>query len=101
MRPRARIEAIVTHLEGLGAGKVLARGGGADIGPLKKLGVPVMGLVQEVEHYFDYHHTEADTLDKVDPHDLNRNLAAMMLMAYTLAEMPDTLPRLEPEALSP
>ena len=94
------IEPIVAELQGLGAGKVFPRGGGADIGPLKKLGVPVLGLVQDTTKYFDYHHTKADTLDKIDPHALNRNVAAMMLMAYALAEHEETLPRLEPEAPS-
>jgi hypothetical protein len=94
------IEPIVAELQGLGAGRVFPHGGGADIGPLKDLGVPVLGLVQDTTKYFDYHHTKADTLDKIDPHALNRNVAAMMLMAYALAEHRATLPRLEPKALS-
>ena len=92
------IESLIAPLEALDAGRVSPKGGGADIGPLKKLGVPVMDLRQEVLRYFDYHHTEADTLDKVDPHELNRNLAALTLMAYALAEHETTLPRLETDA---
>ena len=94
------IEPIVAQLQALGAGTLFPSGGGADIGPLKRLGVPVLGLVQDTAKYFDYHHTEADTLDKIDAHDLNRSVAAMMLMAYALAEHEETLPRLEPEATS-
>ena len=43
--------------------------------------------------YFDYHHTAADTLDKVDPQDLRENATAMAVMGYALASMPVTLPR--------
>jgi hypothetical protein len=90
------IEPIASRLESIGATRVFPRGGGADISPLRKLGVPVMSLVQDIEHYFDVHHTEADTLDKVARAELDRNVAAMTLMAYALAEQEATLPRLEP-----
>lgn len=92
------LERITRHLSTIGADDVRPRGGGADIGPLKKQGVPVIGLRQDTERYFDYHHTEADTLDKVDRHDLDRNVAAMTLVAYMLAEQDGVLPRVEPEA---
>ena len=42
-------------------------------------------------HYFDWHHTEADTLDKVNPDDFRKNLAAMAVMSYVLADMPGRL----------
>jgi Zn-dependent M28 family amino/carboxypeptidase len=92
----AMIESIATELETIGAAKVFPRGGGADISPLKKLGVPVIGQVHETEHYFDYHHTAADTLDKIDREDLNRSVAALTWMVYKLAEQDGTLPRLVP-----
>jgi hypothetical protein len=71
--------------------------GGADISPLRAGGVPLLGLRQDTTHYLDWHHTAADTLDKVDPGDLARNTAALAVMAYALAEMPGTLPRPAPE----
>ena len=74
-------------------------GGGADISPLGKAQVPLMNLWQDTTHYFDYHHSAADTLDKVDPGDLARNVAAMAVMAYLLAESETPLPRQEPPAL--
>jgi Zn-dependent M28 family amino/carboxypeptidase len=92
------VESISRHLHPIGAGTVLPRGGGADIGPLRRQGVPVMGLVVEPDRYFDYHHTAADTLDKVDRRELDRNVAAMAWMTWSLAEHEDTLPRLEPAA---
>jgi hypothetical protein len=55
--------------------------------------VPLLGLDVEGRRYFDWHHTPADTLDKVDPAALARATAAMAAMAYLLAEMPETLPR--------
>jgi Zn-dependent M28 family amino/carboxypeptidase len=90
------VERIVQPLEAIDAARVRPRGGGADISPLEKLGVPVISLTQEIEHYFDYHHTAADTLDKVDPDALNRNVAVMALVAWRLAEQEETLSPLEP-----
>jgi hypothetical protein len=42
-------------------------------------------------HYFDWHHTEADTLDKVNPEDFRKNVAALAVMGYALADMPERL----------
>ena len=66
---------------------------GSDIEPLVEAGVPGIGIIQDGRKYFDYHHTAADTLDKVDPRDLRENAAAMAVMGYVLASMPDPLPR--------
>ncbi len=86
---------IAVSLAGLGAGRVEAGGGGADIGPLRSAGVPLLSLQQDTARYFDYHHTAADTLDKVVPRELDANAAALAVMAWRLAEAPDPLPRLE------
>jgi len=64
-----------------------------DISPMAKLGVPSFGLWQDTRTYFDYHHTAADTLDKVVPRELAENAAAMAVLAYTLANLPQELPR--------
>jgi Zn-dependent M28 family amino/carboxypeptidase len=66
---------------------------GSDIDPLVEGGVPGIGIMADGRKYFDYHHTAADTLDKVDPQELRENAAAMAVMAYALAAMPDALPR--------
>lgn len=66
---------------------------GSDIEPLVDAGVPGIGIIQDGRKYFDYHHTAADTLDKVDPQELRENAAAMAVMGYALAAMPDPLPR--------
>ncbi len=66
---------------------------GADIAPLSDAGVPAFGLLQDGRKYFDYHHSAADTLDKVVPAELRENAAAMAVLAYALTNMKDPLPR--------
>jgi len=64
-----------------------------DIGPLLALGVPCFGPIQDDRFYFNYHHTAADTLDKIVPSELRENAAAMAVMGYALASMKNPLPR--------
>jgi carboxypeptidase Q len=66
---------------------------GADIEPMSKAGVPSFGIMQDARTYFNYHHTAADTLDKINPRELQENAAAMVVMGYALADMPALLPR--------
>jgi Zn-dependent M28 family amino/carboxypeptidase len=66
---------------------------GADLTPMSKAGVPAFGILQDGRTYFNYHHTAADTLDKVDPRSLRENAAAMVVMGYALANLPNPLPR--------
>ncbi|HYU44993.1 MAG TPA: M20/M25/M40 family metallo-hydrolase [Terriglobales bacterium] len=73
--------------------RTTSRSPGSDIDPLVEAGVPGIGIIQDGRKYFDYHHTAADTLDKVDAQDLRENAAAMAVMGYALAAMPDALPR--------
>ena len=82
---------IVSLLESIGANEATAGGGGADIGPMRSAGVPTIGHETEGSLYFDYHHTNADTLDKVDPTELSQNVAALAVVAYILADMPGRL----------
>ena len=66
---------------------------GADIAAMSEAGVPALGLMQDGRTYFNYHHTAADTLDKIVPSELRENAAAMAVMGYALASMKDPLPR--------
>jgi carboxypeptidase Q len=66
---------------------------GADIEPLQRAGVPGFSPLVDARHYFDYHHTAADTFDKVDPQSLRSQVATMAVLAYFLADMPQPLPR--------
>ena len=76
-----------------GSGAITRGGGGADIGPIMALGVPGMGLNVDGTRYFWYHHTDADTVDKLDPREVAQCAAAMAIMAYVVADMPQKLPR--------
>lgn len=85
----------------LGAGAVTAGGGGADIEALHGGTVPLLGLRLDATRYFDWHHSPADTLDKVDAGELAAAASALAVAAYVLAEMPETLPRPAPPSPSP
>ncbi len=80
-------------LEPIGASSITRGGGGADIGPIMERGVPGMGLQVDGTRYFWYHHSEADTLDKLDPIEMAHCVAAMAIMAYVVADLPEPLPR--------
>lgn len=88
----AVVRQIGALLQPIGAGVVTRGGGGADIGPIMALGVPGMGLAVEGSRYFWYHHSEADTLDKLKPDELARCVAALAVMAYVAAELPERIP---------
>lgn len=90
---RKMIEDIATLLNPIESGQILRGGGGADIGPLMQKGVPGMGLNVDGTKYFWYHHTHADTPDKLDPREMALCVATMAVMAYVVADMPDRLPR--------
>ncbi len=89
--------AILQHvgrvLDKIGAGRITRGGGGADIGATMQTGVPGMGLNVEADKYFWFHHSDADTMDKLDPHDVSLCVAAMAIMAYIVADLPEPLPR--------
>jgi carboxypeptidase Q len=86
-----RMKAIGKLLESIGAGEITAGGGGADIAPLMKDGVPGIGHRSVGTHYFEWHHTPADTLDKVDKQDFRLNIAALAVATYVIADMPERL----------
>jgi Zn-dependent M28 family amino/carboxypeptidase len=67
---------------------------GSDIGQLQTAGVPGFEPLLDARHYFDIHHTPADTLDKVDPKNLQRMVATMAVLAFHIADMPQALERL-------
>jgi carboxypeptidase Q len=90
---RRMIREIATLLRGIGADSIGAQGGGADIGPIMQLGVPGMGLEVDGSRYFWFHHSEADTMDKLDPREMALCVATMAVMAYVVADMPERLPR--------
>jgi Zn-dependent M28 family amino/carboxypeptidase len=74
----------------LGAKAVIPGFPGEDVLKLKPAGVPLLGLMADMSHYFDVHHSVADTLEKVDPQNLQRNVAALATMAFMVADQPQT-----------
>jgi len=85
---------IAAILQGSGAGMLnLVEHCGADIGPMEKAGVPAFSPIQDSRFYFNYHHTAADTLDKIVPKELAENAAIVGVLAYALANMEQPLPR--------
>ncbi len=89
----ALVKQIASLLAAIGSGQILPGGGGADIGPIMALGVPGLGLNVDGTKYFWYHHTDADTVDKLDQREVALCVATMAVMAYVLADMPERLPR--------
>ncbi len=85
---------VAAILQGSGAGMLnLVEHCGADIGPMEKVGVPAFSAIQDSRFYFNYHHTAADTLDKIVPKELAENSAVVAVAAYALANMEQPLPR--------
>jgi carboxypeptidase Q len=62
-----------------------------DIEPLADKGIPALGIWQNGLTYFSFHHTPADTLDKIVPEELRENAACMAVMGYALADMTEPL----------
>jgi hypothetical protein len=83
----AIMQDIVSLLGSIGTDTVSVGGGGSDIEELVADGVPALSPRTVEAHYFDWHHTEADTLDKVDPVEFRKNAAMLSVVAYVLADM--------------
>ncbi len=90
-RVKARVADITSLLASIDASRVTLGHGGADIGPMARSGVLAIGLDTDGRTYFDYHHTDADTLDKVDPAALADEVAAVATLSYVAADMPERL----------
>jgi carboxypeptidase Q len=89
---RARVKGIASLLDGIGAGEISSGGGGADIGPsVQEAHIPAMSLEVDGTKYFLIHHTPADTVDKVDPVEMAKCAAALAVMAYVVADLPERL----------
>jgi len=86
---RQTIAAIASLLAPIGASDVTSGGDGADIGPsVREAHIPGLSLEVDGSKYFTVHHTQADTVDKIDPAEIAKCAAAMAVMAYVLADAP-------------
>jgi Zn-dependent M28 family amino/carboxypeptidase len=94
----AQVRDLIQLLAPLGATEVDTGHSGADLIPLVRAGVQSLGLMVEGSQYFHYHHTDADTLDKVVPEDLARNVAAVATVAYVIADMPERFGQVQADA---
>ncbi|MGE5360314.1 MAG: M20/M25/M40 family metallo-hydrolase, partial [Bacteroidales bacterium] len=93
-RARALLQQVATLLAPIGADRIGPGGGGVDIGPAVQAGkIPSMSLDVDGTKYFLYHHTPADTVDKLDAADMSKCVAAIAVMSYVVADMPERLPR--------
>lgn len=97
----AIVRRVASLLARIDASAVVPGGGGADVGPMMALGVPGMSPDVDGSKYFWYHHTEADTMDKLDPHEVALCVATIAVMAYVIADLPDPLPRAAASASAP
>ncbi len=85
---RMQAIAIGELLKRIDAWQIIPGQGEADIEPLMADHIPGFGLRTVMTHYWDYHHSEADTFDKIVPDDFRRCVAAMAVMSYVLADWP-------------
>ncbi|MCC7374632.1 MAG: M20/M25/M40 family metallo-hydrolase [Verrucomicrobiales bacterium] len=88
-----RLQQVMPRLAGMGADGLKAGAGGADLGPLLRAGVPTMDLWTDRADYFWFHHSAADTVDKMNPVELNRCVAALAVMLDAVGNLPEPLPR--------
>jgi carboxypeptidase Q len=91
-RARATVHAIAALLAPIGASHVGPSGHGVDIAPIVEAGgIPAMSLLGQDDRYFLYHHTAADTIDHLDAEEVALNVAAVAVMVYAVAELPERL----------
>jgi carboxypeptidase Q len=91
---RSIVGQIATLVSGLGFTGLGPTGGGADIGPISDVGdVPSMAYLGDTAKYFVIHHTAADTVERIAPDEVARAAAAIAVVSYVVADMPERLPR--------
>lgn len=73
-----------THFKRYGMYQYIRGWSGVDIGPLKKLGTSLFGLMPDSQRYFDYHHSGNDTFNQVNKRELQLGSAAIAFLAYQL-----------------
>jgi hypothetical protein len=78
-------------LKGIGADKIVSRGGGGDIRPLTADGVPGFAMRTVGTHYSAWNHTHGDSFDNISPQDFRLHIAALAVLSYVLADMPERL----------
>ena len=91
----AIMQRIASLLTAVGVDSARVGGPEADVSPLFALGVPVANIETDGSRYFWYHHSDADTMDKLDPVEVAKNAAILAVIANTVANMDGTLGRVK------
>jgi carboxypeptidase Q len=81
-----KMQSWVPLFEPYGISAIKQGGGGADISPLRNQNTVLIGYVPDSQRYFDLHHTEQDTFDKVNPRELALGAGAMAALVYLISE---------------
>ena len=87
---------IASLLSSIGATDAQRGGPQADVSVLNERGVPAAALIVDGSRYFWFHHSAGDTMDKLDPREMAECVAAMAVLAYVAADMPEKFPRALP-----
>jgi carboxypeptidase Q len=88
------IREITSLLAPLNLADTISGGGGADIDPIAQAGrVPTMAYMGDPTRYFTIHHTPADTVERIAPEEVSKGAAAIAVVTYVIAEMPERLPK--------
>ena len=87
------MQRIASLLSRVGVDSARVGGPESDVSPLYALGVPVANIETDGSRYFWYHHSDADTMDKLDPVEVAKNAAILAVVANTVANMDGTLGR--------
>ena len=91
---RAMVRDIGMLLAPIGLSEIGVGGGGADVGPIAQAAnAPTMAYLGDPQKYFQIHHTPADTVERIAPDEVSKAAAAVAVMIYVVAEMPERLPR--------
>jgi carboxypeptidase Q len=94
--PAARtvVSQVLTLVGRLGFSTLGPTGGGADVSPIADAGnVPTLAYLGDTAKYFVIHHSAADTIERIGPEEVSKASAAIAVMAYVIADMPERLPR--------
>lgn len=86
------MQGIAGWLEGSGAEFIVPGGGGADISPMARSGVPLVGYDPDSQRYFDFHHSELDVFTAINERELHLGAAAIAVLAWGVAELESPLP---------
>ncbi len=82
----ARVARWAPLLQSIDADRITRGGGGADISEMAKKGAAMIGLSVDCQRYFDYHHSDNDTFDKVNERELELGAIAISILSYVLAQ---------------